>query len=88
MRGPLARETHTATPTGPCGSPPLIRVLPPIPAEAPARHCGLIVNAPSLTYIESDFSHADESLREYRTRTSAPRPSGFRRLSRRLAFAA
>ncbi|MEA2445436.1 MAG: hypothetical protein QOJ12_2728 [Thermoleophilales bacterium] len=46
--------------------------------------------SPQVTYIESDFSHADESLREYRTRTrtSAPRPSAFRRLSRRLAFAA
>jgi hypothetical protein len=47
-----------------------------------------IVIATSLTYIESDFSHADESLREYRTRTSSPHPSTFRRLSRRLAFAA
>jgi hypothetical protein len=46
------------------------------------------VIAPQVTYIESDFSDADESLREYRTRTSAPRPSAFRRLSRRLAFAA
>jgi hypothetical protein len=44
------------------------------------------VNALSITHIESDFSHANETLREYRMRISQPRPSTFRRLSRRLAF--
>jgi hypothetical protein len=44
------------------------------------------VNAIAITHIESDFSHADETLREYRMRISRPRPSAFRRLSRRLPF--
>jgi hypothetical protein len=41
--------------------------------------------ASSFNYIESDFSHAAETLFEYRDRTAAPRPNGaIRRAYRRF----
>ena len=43
------------------------------------------VIAPSLTYIESDFADADETLREYRTRThGTTRASVLRRVRRQI----